>query len=231
MVPKAVTDVANIFVDPILNMWDMFSAYAPNIVAAFIFVLVGLFMARLLSTVLEQFLKKIKLDSYTSKVGINEVITRFGFGKSPSRVLSFILYWAMLLVFLVTAANVLNLSVISKVLEQFLVGVLPRMAAAILIAFGGLLFANFIGSVVENAAAANNLKGGSSLAKIVHFVVVVFTVIAAIDELGIRMKIIEGGINILLASLGLAFAIAVGLGAKDIARDIITNFFTEKKDK
>jgi hypothetical protein len=34
-----------------------------------------------------------------------------------------------------------------------------------------------------------------------------------------------------MGSIGLAFAIAVGLGAKDIARDVITSMFSEKKEE
>lgn len=224
-------DTADLFMQPLLNVWNLFSAYVPNILAALIFILVGLFAARLLSTMLEQFLRRLNLDTYTSKVGINEILTRFGFGKSPSQVISFVLYWSLLLVFFVTAANVLNLTVISEILERFLVGFIPRMVAAILIGFGGLLFARFLSDVVMNAATANNLKGGRSLSKIVNFVVVIFTMIAAIEQLGIKMKMIIGGINILLASLGLAFAIAVGLGAKDIAHDILKSLFTENKEE
>lgn len=224
---NAVKDVINLFWEPVLNVWDMFATYAPGIIAAFIFVLVGLFLARFLSTWLEQFLRRIKLDLYTSKVGINEILTRFGLGKSPSRVLSFILYWTLLLVFFVTATNILNLSVVSQVLEQFLVGFLPKITAAVIIAFGGLLFANFISSIIENAARANSLKGGTSLGKIAHFVVICFTLVVVLEQFGLRMKLIENGAAIILSALGLGFAIAVGLGAKDFAHDMIKSLFTE----
>lgn len=224
-------DIADLFLQPILNVWSLFSAYIPNMLAAFVFILFGLFIARLLSSLLEKFMRRIKLDSYTSRVGINEILTRFGFGKSPSQVIAFSVYWALLLVFFVTSANILNLTVISDILEKFIVGFIPRMVAAIFIGFGGLLFARFLSDVVLSAASANNLRGGSSLSKIVHFVVVVFTLIAAIEQLGIEMKMIRGAVDILFASLGLAFALAVGLGAKDIAHDILSGLFTENKVK
>ena len=54
---------------------------------------------------------------------------------------------------------------------------------------------------------------------------------AAIVQLGIEMKIILSSIQILIASLGLAFSIAVGLGAKDIARGIIRGMLTENKEE
>ena len=227
---NAIRDVVNLFWEPVMNVWELFATYAPGIIAAFIFILTGLFLARFLSTWLEYFLRKIKLDNYTSKLGINEIFMRFGFGNSPSRILSFILYWTMLLVFFVTAANILNLSVISQVLEQFLVGFVPKITVAVVIAFGVLLFANFIYSIIENAAKANSLKGGTSLAKIAHFVVIIFTIVVILEQFGLRMKLIENGVAILLCSLGLAFAISVGLGAKDFARDVIKSFFTDGEE-
>lgn len=226
-----INEIIEPFFQPMLEVWAKFSTYVPKLLAALTFVLFGLFIARVASSLLEQFLRKIKLDSYTSRVGINEILIRFGLGKSPTQVISFVIYWALLLVFLVTAANILNLTVISDILHRFVVDFLPKMVAAIFIGFGGLMFARFMADIVLNSAVSNNLRGGTSLSKIVHFVIVVFTLIAAIEQLGIKMKMIIGGINIMLASLGLAFAIAVGLGAKDIAHDVLRNLFTETKEE
>ena len=226
-----IKDIAELFIQPIVNIWGKLSAYVPSLVAAFIFILFGLFIARVVSSVLEKFLRRIKLDDYTSSVGINELLIRFGFGKSFSRMVSFIVYWALLLVFFVTAADILSLTAISEILRRFVIEFLPKMTAAIFIGFGGLMLARFLGDVVLNSAVANNLKGGRSLSRIVNFVIIVFTVIAAIEQLGIKMKMIIGGLNILLASLGLAFAIAVGLGAKDIAHDILKGLLTENKEE
>lgn len=225
-----INELTEPFFQPVLQLWDNFSAYAPKVVAAFAFVLFGLFAARIASTLLENFLRRIKLDNYTSRVGINEMLIRFGLGKSLGQVLSFVLYWALLLVFFVTAADILNLTAISVILQRF-VDFLPRIVAAIFIGFGGLLLARFLSDTVQNAATANNLKGGRSLAKMVNFLVVVLTIITAIEQIGIEMKMIRNGLNILFASMGLAFAIAVGLGAKDLAHDVIKNLFTENKEE
>ena len=226
-----IRDTANLFIEPILHIWEIFARYIPNIVAALLFILFGLFVARATSSILEQFLRKIKLDSYTSRVGINEVMVRFGFGRSPSAIIGFVIYWSLILVFFVSAANILNLTVISDILERFILVFIPKIAAAIFIAFGGLMFARFISDIVRNSAMVNNLRGGRSLSKIVHFVVLLFTAFAAIEQLGIEMKIIRSSIQILIASLGLAFAIAVGLGAKDIAHGIIKGMLTENKEE
>lgn len=226
-----IRDTLNLFIEPILHIWDIFIVYIPNIIAALLFILFGLFIARVLSSLLEQFLRGVKLDSYTSQVGINEVMVRFGFGRSPAGLIGAAVYWSLLLVFFVSAANIMNLTVISAILERFMLVFLPKIAAAIFIAFGGLMFARFISEIVRNSASANNLRGGKSLSKIVHFVVLLFTAFAAVEQLGIEMKIIRSSIQILIGSLGLAFAIAVGLGTKDIAHNIIRGMLTENKEE
>ena len=228
---KIARDVFELFWEPVQTTGELIASYAPGIIAAFFFILLGLFLARFLSTWLEQFLRKISFDTYTSKVGINEIFTRFGFGRSPARVLSFLLYWTLLLVFFITATNAMNLPAISQVLERFLVGFVPKMTVAVVISFGGLLFANFVSSIIQNAARANSLKGGKSLGKIAHFAVIVFTIVVVMEQFGLRMKLIENGVAILLISLGLAFAIAVGLGAKDFAHDMIKSLFSEEEEK
>ena len=225
------SDIAYVFLTPVLRIKKEFFNCIHNIAAALIFVVFGLFIARVLSSFTEQFLKKIKLDHYTSRIGINEILVRFGFGKSPSYIVGFIVYWTLLGVFFVEAARMLNFDILSVILQRFLVEFVPKIVAAVFIAFGGLLFAKFMSGIVRNSAAANNLKGGQALSEIVHFVILIVTAIAAVEQLGIEMKTIRSSLNIFFASLGLAFAIAVGLGAKDIARDIIRGMFTENKEE
>ncbi|MBU2572952.1 MAG: hypothetical protein KKH28_02600 [Elusimicrobia bacterium] len=228
---NSISDIVYLFLTPVLRIRKEFFNCVHNIAAALIFVIFGLFMARVLSSFVERFLSKIKLDHYTSRIGINEILVRFGFGKSPSYIVGFIVYWTLLAVFFVEAARMLNFDILSVILQRFLVEFVPKIVAAVFIAFGGLLFARFMLGIVQNSAAANNLKGGQALSKIVHFVILIFTTIVAVEQMGIEMKIIRSSFNILFASLGLAFAIAVGLGTKDIARDIIKGMFTENKEE
>ncbi|MCG2726238.1 MAG: hypothetical protein L6420_08325 [Elusimicrobia bacterium] len=225
-------DMSKLFVQPVLDIWKIFLSYVPNLVAALLFVLIGLFLARVFRSVFEQFFGRIKLDRYTSRIGINEILARFGLGKSPSYAIAFAVYWAILLVFFVSALNVMNLTIISQILQTVVVKFVPKIIVATMVAFGGLMLAKFMSEIVLNSSIANNLKGGKSLSKIVHFVVLVFTAIIALDQLGIEMKIIRSSLNILLGSIGLAFALAMGLGSKDVAREIMSGMFTsDNKEK
>lgn len=222
-------DVISLFIKPVLKTWGIFAKHIPSLIAALLLILFGIFVARLLRSVVEHFFKKMKFDNYTSRIGINEIMARFGFGKSPTYIIGFVLYWSLILVFFVAAFDMLHLPIVAKILERLILEFMPKIASAILIGFGGLLFARVIAEIVLNSATANNLKGGKALSKIVNFVVLVFTAIVALEQIGIEMKIIRSSLNIFLGAIGLAFAIAVGLGAKDTAKDIIHEMLTESK--
>ncbi|MEK7744597.1 MAG: hypothetical protein AAB578_09455, partial [Elusimicrobiota bacterium] len=102
--------------------------------------------------------------------------------------------------------------------------------AALLVLFGGLMFARFLSQVVANAAAANEVRGGEALAKAAYAAVVVFASMMALEQLGLRMLLLSSSIQILLASVGLAFALAFGLGGKAIAEEILRGLIQKKKE-
>ena len=52
----------------------------------------------------------------------------------------------------------------------------------------------------------------------------------ALEHLGIRMALVTMSLQILLASLGLGFALAFGLGARDLAGEYLRGLIEKKKD-
>lgn len=222
------TETLRLLTDPFRTLAQRFVAQVPSFAAAFLFLFAGFFFARMLKIIIEKLLSRTNLDNYTEKIGINEVLARLGMGRSPSRVLSFILYWFVLLVFFVSAANVVNLLVVSELLERLML-FLPSLAAAIVIVFAGLLLARLISEMIINAAEANRIHGGAGLAQCAWVVVIAFTGIMALEQLGIRIQLVTSSFQIIVASLGLAFGLAFGLGGKDIAEEILRHFLNKKK--
>ena len=206
--------------NPFLGLTQRFLQAVPRFVAAFLFLLAGLFFSRLLRTIAERVLERTRIDEALGKVGINEVLARLGLGRSPSLVISFLIYWFVLLAFFVSAANAVDLTVVSQLLERFML-FLPSMIAAILILFGGLVFAAFLSGVVAKAAAANNVRGGAFLGKAAYVFVLGFAVLTAAEQLGLQVLLLSSSFQIILASLGLAFGLAFGLGGKSLAEEFL----------
>ena len=69
------------------------------------------------------------------------------------------------------------------------------------------------------AAVANSIRGGKTVAVGAYIVVVGYSALAALEQIGARPAFVLSAGQILLGSLGLALAIACGWGAKDIAAE------------
>lgn len=228
-------EISTLLWDPTYKLWSITVDYLPNVISALIFILVGFFISRVVSSVLEHVMKRIKLDTITSKIGLNEILARLGFGKSPTRILSILTYWIIMLIFIVSATNALKLNFVTQILETFLIKFIPKIIAAIIIGFTGIIVSKTIEGIVYNAAVSNNLKAGKLFSKVLSIVVLVFTTVLVIEQLGFDVKLLRSSINILFASLGLSFALAVGLsfglGAKDLARDFLISLMSEREEK
>jgi len=211
-------DLARLFADPFLDAYHRVSGSVASIAAAFLLLLLGMVAARLARALVEAALGRVRLDEHTSRAGLNELFARLGLGKSPTAVAAFVVYWFILVVFVVSAANALNMTIVSDLLERF-AQFLPSLLAAVLILFGGLLFGRLMTRVLSNAADANAIRGGGAVAAGAYVVVVGYSALAALEQIGAKPALVLSAAQILLGSLGLALAIAFGLGAKDLATE------------
>ena len=195
---------------------------------ATLILVIGLYLSRLVGSCVKKVLGKIAFDEKTSKLGINELCVRFGLGKSPTYIIAFVLAWAVIFYAIVLAAEVLHLTVIRDLFTRFLTFI-PTLFVSVLILFAGLLFGKLMASIIENSAKANNLKGGLFMSRAVEAFVVFFCALVAIENLGIATYLVNNVVLIVLASLGLAFAIGVGLGSKPLVEEFLRDVFKKEE--
>lgn len=198
-----------------------------SLALALLILVIGLYVSRFAGSYVKKFLNKISFDEKTSKLGINELCVRFGLGKSPTYIISFVLAWAVIFYAVVLAADVLHLTIIRNLFTRFL-EFIPTLFVSVLILFAGLLFGKLLGNIIENSANANNLKGGVLMARAVYAFVVFFCALIAVENLGLATQLVNNIAVVVLASLGLAFAIAAGLGAKPLAEEFLRGMFDKE---
>jgi len=214
------SEIANHTKEPFVVLFDKSVEFIPLIIVALLMLFVGLILSRWISSITKKLLNMIKLDTWTSKIGVNEILTRIGFGKSPTYVIAFVLSWTVMITFIMIADDTLGLDSVRTLLYKFL-AFIPKLFVGIIILFAGLLFGRFVENVVANSAKANNIKGGVFFSKITNVVVVVFTILLALEQININLALVNILIIIVLASLGLAFAIAFGMGARGAVEQYI----------
>ena len=197
------------------------------LVAAGLILVIGLYISRFVGSYVKKLLNKISFDDKTSKLGINELCVRFGLGKSPTYIISFVLAWAVIFYAVVLAAEGLHLDIIRNLFTQFL-EFIPTLFVSVLILFAGLLFGKLMGNIIDNSAQANNLKGGFFISKAVNFFIVFFCALIAVENLGFANQLVNNVVIIVLASLGLAFGIGVGLGSKELVAEFLRELFKKQ---
>ena len=223
-----VQDLMSVLIGPLQQLLSSILVKLPAIFIALLLLLVGMVVGKFARKGVESFSKLIKLDDYSEKIKVNELIGRLGFGASPGYVLGFLVYWLIILVFLVSAANAVELTVVSELMQGFVLFI-PKLIGAVLVVAGGLLLGHFFGEIVLNAATANKLDGAVGLSKLVRFVVVVFAGIMAFEQIGIDTGIITSSIQIIIGAAGLGLALAFGLGGRDAAAEVIRNFVARQR--
>lgn len=222
-------NLANKTIEPFVLLFNKSVELLPGIIVALVMLFLGLFLSRWTSTLSKKLLNAIKLDTWTGKIGVNEILARVGFGKSPTYVIAFILSWAVMIIFIMLAADSLHMDAISLMLQKFLIFI-PKLFACIVILFAGILFGRFVEKLVINSARENKIRGGVFIARIVNVIVVVFTTLLALQQININFALINQVILIILAALGLGIGIAIGLGAKGVVEDYLKGMIKENSD-
>lgn len=205
-----------VVVDPVKAMLIRVWSFVPSIAGAIVILLVGWFIAKMLEALIVRVLKSLRLDAASDKAGISNILAQGDIKLSLSEVVGGLIYWIIILVVVATALNALNLTIAADLLSR-LVGYVPNILGAVFILVLGSFIANFVATIVKTTAVNAGMDNAKLLAKITQVVLVVFSVIIAIEQLKIASAVIILAVNIILISLGLGIALAFGLGCKDIA--------------
>lgn len=204
----------------IMSMGDVLLMGAGKIILALLVLLAGLYLSRLIGTYTSKLLNKIKLDEKTQKIGMNELMAKVGLGKSPSYIISFVLSWMVVLIAVFYITKIFGMKDIEILLQKLLV-LIPNLCVAILIVFAGLLLGKFTANIIGNSSKENNIQSGVIIAQIANTIIIVFASLVALEYVGMNTMMINMFMTIVLASLGLAFALAFGLGAKNIVEELL----------
>ena len=91
-----------------------------------------------------------------------------------------------------------------------------------------ILTVGLISGIVRIVMANFGVEGSKTASRFIYYIVIVFTVLAVLAELGLAPDAFTPHIGVIIGAFGLAAAIAFGLGCKDMAADFLTNLFKGK---
>jgi len=205
-------------IDPILRIWDGVLTTVPGIVAAIIILVVGYLIAWVIGYVIDKALHQIKLDKWiVQKTHIGEIIGAFRL----SHFLAMITKWYVFILFLPPAANLIQLRPLSVFLASVALWI-PNIILAIIIALVGFMAAHYTEWKILDTKA----KTARIVAYSAKVVIIVFTLLIVLDQIGVKIGIAQNSFLVVLAGIMLAVALMLGIGFgmafKDEAKSIIT---------
>ena len=168
-----------------------------------------------------------KIESLSDKLNEAEI-----FGK-PTVKLNFItiitsfVKWILLLVFFIIAADVMQWKIISVEISNLL-RYLPRLFSAIVLFMVGIYIANFVKKAIYGLFQSIGLSGAKIISSLVFYGIGIIITITSLNQAGIDTSIITNNVTIVLGAFLLTFAIAFGLGSKDVVRRLLLTFYTRK---
>ena len=219
-----------ILLEPARIVLAQIGKFLVNVLLVIIILIIGWIIARLIKTVVIKTLKAIKMDKLADRIELSNLLEKGGITHSFSELIGIICYWLALLVAFVVAINAAGLTIAADLLNKVILYI-PNVIAAMFILILGMFIATLLKNIVQTAANNAGIPQGNLLSKVVEAIIVVFAVIVALEQLQIGIRITELTISIILGSLGLAFALAFGLGCRDIAAKYVDNFIDKMKKK
>jgi small-conductance mechanosensitive channel len=195
----------------------------PPVVGALLLLLAGWLLALLGRAIVAGLLRRVGLDRLAERLGADRALSQLGIETPASSILGRVIYWFILLIFVLAAANRLGLVGVTEALRIF-IGYLPSVLAAALLLFLGVVLGRFLGNAVGTFAEQAGVSGGHVLGQAVRFFVIALTVILAMEQLNLETRLLTIIAVIAIGAVALAMGLAFGLGSRGLARSIMAGF-------
>lgn len=219
----------DIFVTSLATFWSQLASFVPQLIAALILLFLGWILAKLARSGVTRLLKLVNFDKVTEKSGLESFLKHAELDLSVGAVLGNLVYWLIILVMIVTVANSLGLHMVADLFNRVVLYI-PNVIVAILVLVFGTILARFINRIVF--AWLNNVgfEGALSVSTFSEYAMMVFVFFMALEQLQIANELLTAAFIIAFGSVGLALALAFGLGGRDWAARVIEKH-TRKESK
>jgi small-conductance mechanosensitive channel len=206
------------------TIWVKLAGFLPNLLGAIVLLVIGYFTARFVGFVLAKGLDKAGFNKLSMKVGVAETMARANITLSAADIIGKLAFWIVMLTFLVTASEALGLPRVSETIDEFVM-YLPKVIAAALILIIGLFVAHFVRDLIRSGAEGIGVEHARPLASAVYGLFFVVIVSLSIGQLEIDTGLLDAVISILIAAIGVAAALSLGLGSRDFSANILAGVY------
>lgn len=209
--------------------YEEFSAqiisFAPQLIGAIALLFLGWLVALVLRLVTRKLIRGF--DSVFNRVVRSNAVRQDVLKRSYAKIVSRIVFWAVMIFFIAAAANMLGWSMFSNWMNS-VVAYLPNLISGLLIILAGVLLGNVARAGILNAAYSAQIKQGGLLARTAQIVILFTTLVVGIEQIGIDVSFLT---NVLIVVIGVLLAgatLAFSLGAKTLVANLVGAQYVRK---
>ena len=172
--------------DIIFTFLQRLTEFLPNFVGGLLIFIIGLVISGLLRSIFITFFRFFRFSAILERMNLmqkSEVIIW-------EQVIAEIIRWTAVILFLIPTLEAWGLSRATVVLNQLLIYI-PNVIIAVIITFVGIVSANLVSDVVRQSIKSIGKTSAHTLAMFSKGIVVFFTVLIALNQLGVAQDLIR----------------------------------------
>jgi small-conductance mechanosensitive channel len=218
------SDVFNISLQ---NLWIGFVQFAPKLILAIILFIIGWVLGSLISKAFVQVFAALKIDKLFASIGADNLFRRAGMNLNTGYFVGEVARWFIIIVFLLPSLSLVGLDAVSSFLENDVLGFLPKIIIAVFILIIATVVSNAVSKLVVAGTRTMNVHSAHMLGTLVKYTIWIFAFIIALGQLQVADPYIPTLFTVLIGAIGLAGALAFGLGGKDAAARFLAKISEE----
>ncbi len=222
-------EVANwtvVFTDSLRAFGEQFVGAIPAILGALIILLLGWLIAKVISWGIARGLSALKFDALATRFHFDAMLEKAGVRTTPSRLIGRFAYWLLLLLVILTAADTLGWTSLSREISNLL-SLLPELFVASIFLIVGLYIAGFVRDVIAGATASLSISSGRLLSAGIYYLLVIVVTLTALDQANIDISIITNNLMLILGAILLAASLSYGLASREALSNILASYFAK----
>lgn len=203
-------------------------AAIPGLLGAIVVLLMGYVLARALAAIVKKIAVSLKIEALEDK--LKEIDLLKSLDIKLSILLSKLVYWVVLMIFVIAASEILGLKTISEGIAKLL-GYLPQLISATLFFAVGMILANGIRGIIDIAFTSMGVPTGRIISTFIFYFLLIMIVITSLNQAGMDTQVIAQNVSTATAAIFFAFAMAYGFASRDILSNLLASFYSRDKFK
>ncbi len=218
------TNWTSLFLESLRAFGEQFMRALPAVIGAFLILLIGWLIAKIVSFVVTRLLKVLRFDVLSERIHFDEMLAKANIKMAPSKLLGRFVYWLLILLVIITASDTLGWHALSNEISHLL-ELLPNLFVAAVFLIVGMYIAGFVRDVIASATASLSIGSGKIISRGVYYLLAVIIVLTTLDQAGVDISIITNNLMLILGAVLLAASLSYGLASKDVLSNILAGYF------